>query len=149
MNKANKHIKVLTFTPSEVSSIEDRVNAVCNHIEEEGGKVVGFLPTTKIGYKPLLLAYTIIYTTRKTAPTADSSSENETIKRIKILRFTYADVDIIEPKVEKEITRLSEEGARILGFLPVATFGINPQHILYHVITSSEVSEAEKGEGNE
>lgn len=140
MKKGEKHIKVLSFTHAETTTIEERLNAVCDAIEAEGGRVIGFLPTTKIGYTPILLVYTIIYVT--------NASASVKTKRLKVYPFTYSDIDVIESKMEKEFVRFAENGIET-ALLPAATLGHSPQYILYHIVTTERASEECEGEGTE
>ncbi len=60
--KGNKYFKTLRFTPSEIDTIDERLNAASRMIEEGGGTVVGSLPPVTFGLTPIYLVYTLVYT---------------------------------------------------------------------------------------
>ena len=116
---------------------EKKTNDRILEIREAGNTVVSIIPN-KAGMKPMQLIYDIVYEEGR-------ASDREHCRFLKSVLLTVNEVQpksyggegISEKKVNDEIDRLCENGAKIITILP-HNIGLSPVIIMYDIIYEAE-----------
>ena len=116
---------------------EEKVNKRILEIREAGNTVISIVPN-RAGMKPIQLIYDIVYEEGR-------PSDREHCRFLKSVLMTINEVQpkdcggegISEKRVNDEIDRLCEKGAKIITILP-HNIGLSPVIIMYDIIYEAQ-----------
>lgn len=125
----------------EIKDMEKKINDTAAVITANGGLVVSFLQPVTVGYAPSLLEQQIVYEAEQPITfDKDAESIGEANRKVKVLTFTYKDVDedAVDAQVNAAVAELAADGRKIIAILRQTTYlvsiGLTPLTIIQEIV---------------
>lgn len=137
-----RFIKSVFFkSAKEIKDMEKKINDTAAVITANGGLVVSFLQPVAVGYSPSVLGQQIVYEAEQPITfDKDAESIGEANRKVKVLTFTYKDVDedAVDAQVNAAVAELAADGRKIIAILRQTTYlaslGLTPLTIIQEIV---------------